>query len=91
MTKPAIFTREQLYELVWSEPISRIAPRYGVSDVAIAKICRKLDVPRPPRGYWAKLAHNKRVKKTPLPKLKKDGATFYELKPPSFSSKRNPV
>ncbi len=43
-------TREGLYELVWSEPISRISKRFGVSDVAVAKVCRKLNVPRPGRG-----------------------------------------
>ena len=45
MSKSVTFSRERLYELVWSQPISRIGPRYGVSDTAIAKICRKLDVP----------------------------------------------
>jgi len=86
MTDPVIFTREQLYELVWSKPISKIGPEFEVSDVAIAKICRKLDVPRPPRGYWAKLAHGKSVRKTPLPKLKKGGETEYVLNPGLYSS-----
>ncbi len=32
-------------------------------------------VPRPPRGYWAKLEVGKAPPKTPLPKRKSDGAT----------------
>ena len=75
-------TRVALYDLVWSEPISKIAPKFGVSDVAISKICQKLDVPRPPRGYWARLAHGHAVSKPPLPKLKKGTPAEYELAPP---------
>lgn len=30
-------------------------PRYGPSDVGLVKICKKLGIPVPPRGYWAKV------------------------------------
>lgn len=60
-------TREQLYERVWSTPGSRLAAELGVSDVAIAKRCKKLNIPRPSRGYWAKLAAGGKPSKTPLP------------------------
>jgi hypothetical protein len=59
--------REAVYELVWSEPISKLAPRYGLSDVGLAKMCRRADIPLPPRGYWAKMAAGKRAARTPLP------------------------
>jgi hypothetical protein len=45
-----------LYEEVWTEPTQKVAQRYGVSDVAIAKACSLLDIPKPPRGYWARKA-----------------------------------
>ena len=64
MTKS--LSRQQLYELVWSEPVSKIAPRFQVSDVWLSKLCRKHDIPQPPRGYWAKLAAGKKVSKFPL-------------------------
>jgi beta-xylosidase len=32
----------------------KVAEEYGVSGAAIAKVCRKLEVPVPGRGYWAK-------------------------------------
>ena len=34
------FKREDLYHLVWTSPVSEIAMRLGVSDVALAKLCR---------------------------------------------------
>ena len=64
----AALTRDELYELVWSEPIKNVAPNFGISDVALSKICRKHSIPRPPRGYWAKLAAGKPVVKASLPR-----------------------
>jgi len=34
------FTREQLYEKVWSKPMSSLAKEWGISDVGLAKICK---------------------------------------------------
>src|SRR5437899_5242652 len=61
--------REELYTQVWSEPMVRLAKRYGVSDVALAKVCRKLDIPVPPRGYWRRLQSGRRPAPPALPKL----------------------
>jgi len=44
-----IYEREKLYQEVWEEPVLVVAKRYGVSDVALAKACRRLAVPLPPR------------------------------------------
>lgn len=65
--KTITITRKQLYDLVWAEPMRRLATRYGVSDVALAKTCRKHDIPRPPRGYWAKKAAGQTPRQTKLP------------------------
>lgn len=47
-----MITREELYELVWSTSISAAAKQLEVSDVYLGRVvCRKMDVPRPPRGY----------------------------------------
>lgn len=62
-------TREEMYEQVWAEPMRLLAPKYGISDVALKKVCVKLDVPVPPRGYWAKLEAGKTVRKPPLRKI----------------------
>ena len=65
--------RETLYKEVWEEPMSKLAVRYNVSDVALAKVCRKLNVPVPPRGYWARMQHGQRIIRPKLLKLR-DGA-----------------
>lgn len=61
------FQRRELYELVWSEPMRDLAATFEMSDVGLAKICRKADIPVPPRGHWAKRAAGKRSLQTPLP------------------------
>jgi hypothetical protein len=60
-------TREQFYDLVWSEAMWRLCKHFGISDVALAKHCRKVGVPLPPRGYWNKIQAGHKVVKTPLP------------------------
>ena len=44
-------SREALYEEVWTDAVTVVAPRYGLSDVGLVKICKKLGIPVPPRGY----------------------------------------
>jgi hypothetical protein len=67
--KEIIFKREELYEKVWDKSISPLAKEYGISDVGLAKICRKLNIPWPSRGYWAKLEFGKKVSRPAFPKL----------------------
>lgn len=62
-----IYDRETLYKEVWAMPVTEVAKRYHVSDVAIHKVCKSLDIPTPPQGYWAKLRAGKPVKCLPLP------------------------
>ena len=66
-------TREELYEEVWSTPVSRLAPRYNLSDVGFAKLCRRCNIPLPPRGHWAKLEAGQKIDRTPLPKVEDEG------------------
>jgi hypothetical protein len=62
-------TREVLYEQVWSVPLRSLARRYDLSDVGLAKACKRMIVPVPGRGYWAKKAAGKPIKQVPLPPL----------------------
>ncbi|MEO8206480.1 MAG: hypothetical protein ABI615_09890 [Chthoniobacterales bacterium] len=62
-------TREQLYERVWTTPLSQLAQEFGITDVAIKKTCNRLNVPTPARGYWAKLTAGHQPKKAPLPTM----------------------
>jgi len=47
-------SKEQLHELVWLMPTTKVAERFQVSDKTIEKWCKSLGVEKPPRGYWAK-------------------------------------
>lgn len=44
--------RQALYDLVWSKAKTQVAKDLGFSDVALGKICKKANIPVPPRGYW---------------------------------------
>ncbi|MCG7969996.1 MAG: hypothetical protein JBO36_05000 [Candidatus Thiodiazotropha taylori] len=65
--KSHIVQREELYDLVWEQPRTHLAKRFGVSDVAIGKACRKASIPMPPAGFWARMKAGKTVKRIPLP------------------------
>ncbi len=59
-------SRDELYEKVWSLPGSKLAKQFGISDVALAKVCKKFGIPRPDRGYWARLEAGQTLSKPPL-------------------------
>lgn len=61
------YERAKLYGEIWEEPVTTVAKRYGISDVALRKICKQLAVPLPPLGYWAKVAAGKNSPAPPLP------------------------
>ena len=67
---PVTLTRKELYDKVWSQPVQTLAQEYGISDVGLKKICKRRDIPTPGLGYWAKVAHGKTVRRTPLPPAK---------------------
>lgn len=60
-------TRADLYALVWSTPMSELAKRFGISDVALRKRCKKAEIPVPGAGYWAKARAGKKVIQAKLP------------------------
>lgn len=62
-----VIERNELYKKVWKTPVTKLAAEYGISDVALKKICKKLNVPTPPLGYWAKVKNG--VRTDPPPKL----------------------
>jgi hypothetical protein len=58
--------REELFALIWEKPTVEVARDMGISDVAVAKLCARLKVPKPPRGYWAKIEAGQRPRRPPL-------------------------
>lgn len=67
MANTITLTRKELYSKVWTTPVLKLAKEFNLSDVGLAKICKKHDIPKPGLGYWAKLEHGKHVEKRPLP------------------------
>lgn len=63
-------TREELYALVWAEPMLKVAATFKVSSSYMARVCTIMNVPRPERGYWAKLAVGKASVKPDLPDIR---------------------
>jgi hypothetical protein len=57
--------RQGLDERVWTVPVSKVAEEFGVSDGGMGKICKRLCISVPGRGYWAKNAANRSVKPRP--------------------------
>ncbi len=54
-------TREELYRDVWARPVTQVAADYGISNVALKKICRKHGIPVPGRGHWQRKAARKKI------------------------------
>ena len=59
--------REDLHKLVWTAPVSEVAARIGISDVGLAKACRRAEIPIPARGFWAKVGAGHPLCEEPLP------------------------
>jgi hypothetical protein len=53
--------------LVWTEAMTTVTARFGVSANYLSRVCDHLNVPHPNRGYWAKLTVGKAAKRPPLP------------------------
>jgi len=52
-------TRAKLFDRIWAAPMRTVAPDFGVTDVGLKKICRRLDIPTPPQGYWLRAPENR--------------------------------
>jgi hypothetical protein len=65
--KTEIIKRVKLYEKVWSMPMLHLAKEYSMSGRGLARLYARHNIPRPPRGYWAKLSNGVDAKKTSLP------------------------
>jgi hypothetical protein len=69
-------TRAELYEKVWSTPMRTLAEEFNLSDVGLAKVCRKHDIPLPPVGYWRQKETGHELTRPPLHFAKNDAETL---------------
>ena len=61
-----VYSRSDIHSLVWAQPLGSVAPRFGLSANGLAKLCDRLDIPRPSRSYWS-TDIQRRPAATPLP------------------------
>jgi hypothetical protein len=45
------FTRKELYELVWNQPLSNLATKFNVETQYLKDICLENEIPLPNRGH----------------------------------------
>ena len=73
------FSRQELYDLVWSIPASKLCEQFGMSGRGLAKLCLRHEIPVPERGWWARKAAGHDVKKLPLLPIKNPYLETIEL------------
>ena len=73
------FTRHELYDLVWSKPMTTLAKEFNLSDNGLRKICKKNDIPLPNSGHWAKVQFGYKTTKIQLPKQKSSIEKLIEI------------
>src|ERR1043166_7559675 len=74
--------RQELYEKVWQFPIRKLAEEYGISDVGLAKVCRKLQIPLPGLGHWTKIACGHMIPRPPLPEAENLPVLIRQIREP---------
>ena len=79
-------TREDLFAAVWERPLTKVAADYGISDVALKKICRKMDIPTPGLGYWRRRECGYPASVPKLLPLSDGGVDSVVIRPPAESS-----
>jgi hypothetical protein len=54
-------TRKELYDLIWTAPMSSMTKKYELSYSELRRICNDMCVPIPENGYWSKIHFGKPV------------------------------
>ena len=60
-------SREELFELVWTTPMTKLAAQFGLSDQGLRKHCVQQQISLPVAGHWAKAAVGRAPKRPKLP------------------------
>ncbi len=59
-------TRKELYERIWTTPISVLAKELDLTSGTIVALCDEHQIPRPARGHWSKARHGRTPQPVPL-------------------------
>lgn len=58
--------RIELYNLIWTIPITTLSKQLNISDAILRNIITKFNIPMPPFGYWQKIKFGKIIEKVAL-------------------------
>lgn len=61
------FSRQEIYDLIWSKPVAKVAADFGVSEVTVKNHTNNRRIPRPTPRYWSKIASGIKPRMKPLP------------------------
>jgi len=67
MTEAVTLTREEIYALVWSEPITALAKRFLMTEYQLRQLCIRWSVPLPRQFHWKKVRAGEWIEPPPLP------------------------
>jgi len=73
-------TRKELYQMVWSKPVTKWSKEFSLSDVGFAKICKKMKVPLPGRGYWAMIQKGLKLNRPILKPIHDSNQSVVEIR-----------
>jgi hypothetical protein len=76
------WNRQELYEKVWQFPLRKLALEFGISDVGLSKVCRKLEIPLPGLGHWTKIACGHTIARPPLPVMEDIPVLIRQIREP---------
>lgn len=65
------------------QAISRFSKGLGMSDRGLGKVCARMEIPMPGRGYWAKVEHGHTQDKEPLEPPSKNCQLLFDYYPTS--------
>lgn len=74
-------TRAELYDLVWSKPMTEIARQYGIRDQHVAQACDAYEIARPRAGHWQRVEHGKPVETPALNNKNHSPETIIVIEP----------
>lgn len=66
---------DDLIAFAWSAPMRELAPKIGISDVALRKLFVRHGVPPPPQGHWNRVYAGKAVQAPPKCSPRRPGET----------------
>lgn len=84
--KKTTFSRNDLYELVWSEPQTKVAERLGIKTWHLVDLCEKHSIPRPPSGFWTRQRLGRAVHRTKLPVAENDDKILFRIESSKMSN-----